>query len=509
MVVQIGDPQHLLPSNTNESEGAAVLQAVYSTLITYDPETNEPVNLIAESIESEDQTTWTITLKEGWTFHNGEPVNAESFVRSWNYAAYGPNAQLNAHFFDRIQGYEEVAPPDPDGEEGPQQAPEPTAETLSGLRVIDELTFEVTLSAPFASFPIMLGYTAFAPMAEECLADVEACERHPIGNGPFMFAEDSEWIPETQARLELVRFEDYGGEPAKLDRLIFQVYDDIVTAYEDFEAGLVDVVRNVDPSLIEQARQDYPDTFINVPIATMGYLAFPTYDPRYADPRLRHAISMAINRQEIIDAIWNGTYEPATSVASSLVAGHREDACGELCEYNPDEARRLLDEIGGFEGTMELWYNAGAGHDQWMEALGNQIREELGIEFELHGELQFAQFLDRREALEMTGPFRSGWIMDYPSLENFLRPLFGTGASTNDTGYSNPEVDALIDMGDQAATLEESIQYYQQAEDIILQDMPMIPLWNYAEALVYSPEFENVIYNPVEQNLDWAQITVA
>src|SRR5688500_11440294 len=137
-----------IPANTNEVCGGNPLDSVLAKLVRYDPKTAEPTNEIAESIESNDSKTWTIKLKDGWTFHDGTPVQAKNFVDAWNWGAYGPNAQLNSYFFEPIQGYDEVHPADPDGAAGPQQAPAPTADKMSGLKVVDDLTFEVTLSQP-------------------------------------------------------------------------------------------------------------------------------------------------------------------------------------------------------------------------------------------------------------------------------------------------------------------------------------------------------------------------
>jgi ABC-type oligopeptide transport system substrate-binding subunit len=112
VVTAAGEPEHLTPPNSNESEGNQVLSALFSQLIEYDPVTSEPTLVVADSITTEDGgTTYTITLKDGWTFHDGTPVTAESFVKAWNYAAKGANAQSNNGFFNNIVGYTEMNPP--------------------------------------------------------------------------------------------------------------------------------------------------------------------------------------------------------------------------------------------------------------------------------------------------------------------------------------------------------------------------------------------------------------
>src|SRR5918912_2295041 len=110
-VVKIGiaEPEHLIPTNTSETSGSQVLAALYAPLVDYDAD-NKPYEVQAESITSTDNKTWTIKLKDGWTFHNGEPVTSDSYINSWNYGAYGPNAQNNGYFFSNIEGYDAVAP---------------------------------------------------------------------------------------------------------------------------------------------------------------------------------------------------------------------------------------------------------------------------------------------------------------------------------------------------------------------------------------------------------------
>ncbi|WP_029723979.1 ABC transporter substrate-binding protein, partial [Salinispora cortesiana] len=130
--VYASEPAFLLPSNADDEPSIYVVRQLYRGLVKYNADTGEPENDLAESIESDDQKLWTIKLKDGYTFDNGEPVNADSFIRSWNYAAYAPNAQNNGYFMKRIAGIDEVLPKDPDGE-GPAEAPAPSAETMSGL----------------------------------------------------------------------------------------------------------------------------------------------------------------------------------------------------------------------------------------------------------------------------------------------------------------------------------------------------------------------------------------
>ena len=490
--VYVCEPEHLIPQNTNETCGAEVLNALFTPLVNFDPATSEPRygdesdDSVAASIESEAQQTWTITLKEGWTFHNGEPVDAASYARAWNAGAYSPNAYGNSYFFENIVGYEDLQSPlDKQG----NPTGEPVAKEMSGLRVIDDLTLEVELKAPFSQFPLTLGYTAFYPLPEAYEDDPKAFEESPIGNGPFQMV--GEW--DHNRGIEVQRYEEYAGEPAKAGGVEFTIYSDVNTAYNDLLAGNLDIMDSIPPERLADAESTFGDRFIERPSSSFTYLGFPLYDKRFDDVNLRRAMSMAINREAIIDAIFNGAYQPAGSVVSPVVAGAREDPCGEWCDYDPDEAKRLFDEAGGYDGTLTLWFNSGAGHEEWMESVSNQLRTNLGITDIEFKSLEFAEYLSLLDAEKITGPFRLGWVMDYPSPQNYLEPIYSTNGSSNNFGYSNEEVDALIEEGNAAESIDAGIESYQAAEDLILEDMPNIPLWFGKVQAAHSEDVDNVV----------------
>ncbi|WP_209307564.1 ABC transporter substrate-binding protein [Geodermatophilus sp. DF01_2] len=493
--IYIGEPENpLIPGNTNETEGGQVVDSLWTGLVEYDPDNNEAVYTgVAESIESDDQQTWTVTLKDGWTFHDGSPVNAQSFIDAWNYVAYSPNAQGNSYFFANIAGYENLqAPTDP--ATGEPTGEPPAATEMSGLRIIDDLTFEVELATPYAQWPTTTGYTAFFPMPQVFFDDVEAFGEQPVGNGPFQAEEP--FVP--GQGITLTRYEEYGGErPANADAVEYRVYTEINTAYTDLQGGSLDIVDQVPPDAIASVAEEFGDRYIENPRGDITSLGFPTYDARFADPNVRKAFSMAIDREAITEAIFLGTRTPAASFVSPVVNGYREDAC-DVCELNVEEANRLLDEAG-FDRSqpVDLWFNAGAGHEEWMQAIGNQLRENLGVEYQLRGDLQFAEYLPLQDAQGMTGPFRSGWIMDYPVMENFLGPLYSTSAlppgGSNSVFYSNPAFDQALAEGNAADTDEAAIEAYQTAEDILISDLPAAPLFYGVIQGAHSEDVTNVV----------------
>jgi ABC-type transport system substrate-binding protein len=496
------EPAFLLPSAADDEPSIYVIRQLYRGLVKYNAETGAPENDLAESVESTDQKLWTIKIKSGYTFENGEPVNSDAFIRAWNFAAYSPNAQNNAYFMGRIAGIDDVSSTDPD-DDGPKPAPEPKAKELSGLKKVDDLTFTVELTEPFSGFPAQIGYSGFFPMAQACVDDHEACNEKPIGNGPYKI--EGTW--EHNVGITLARSDTFAGEKGKPDKILYRIYAEVDAAYAAFQAGELDVLYTLPPARYKEAKSTFGDRMYERPSDSFTYVGLPVYQDEFKDKRIRQALSLSIDRQGIIDAVFDGRFSPATGFVSSGFEGYREGTC-KYCTQDVAKAKQLLQEAGGWKGgKLQLWANAGAGHEQWLQAVGDQIKAALGIDYELKVNLQFPEYLATGDAKKFTGPFRLGWGPDYPYIESYLQPLYGTDAGNNSSGYSNPEVDKFITEGDSAATMSDGIASYQKAEDIIGEELPVIPMWFGKVAAVYSDNVETFVWNAIS-DADYGQMTM-
>ena len=474
------EPQNsLVPTNTNEVGGGKILDLIFSGLVYYDAE-GAPHNEVAESIETEDGQNYTITLEDGWTFTNGEPVTAQSFVDAWQYGALLSNEQLSSYFFEDIEGFS--------FEEDSE---------LTGLEVVDDLTFTVALKAPRADFPLRLGYSAFFPLPEAAFEDMEAFGENPIGNGPYMM-EEGGWEHNIQA--ELVPNPDYAGDRvAQNGGVTVKFYDSQDSAYNDLLAEQLDVLDAIPDSAFATFEQELGDRAVNQPAAVFQSFTIPQGLEHFSGEEgilRRKAISMAINREEITETIFQGTRTPASDFTSPVIAGWSEDIAGsEVLEYNPDEAQALwaeADAISPYTGAFTLAYNSDGGHQAWVDATTNSIRNTLGISAE---GAPYALFADLRQDVTdrtITGAFRTGWQADYPGLFNFLGPIYATNAGSNDGDYSNPEFDQLLAEGSEATSVEESNEAFQQAQEILFAELPAIPLWYANVTGGYAPTVENV-----------------
>ncbi|HEX2361098.1 MAG TPA: ABC transporter substrate-binding protein [Jiangellaceae bacterium] len=495
-------PQNpLVPANTNETCGGDPLDAVFSKLVRYNPDTAAPELEIAESIESEDNITWTVKLKDGWTFHDGTPITAQSFVDAWNWGAYGPNAALNSYFFSLIgiEGAAEVAGEDANGDEVITEDEAPVTE-MSGLTVVDDLTFEIKLVAPKSDMPTSLGYTVFAPLPQAFFDDPEAFGTKPIGSGPFSVVEYNENVD-----LQLTAYPEYAGDTQpQVKDVTFRIYTDQNAEYNDLLADNVDVMTQLPESSLagEQFKTDLGDRFIERETGVIQTVTFApdAVDPSMSNIDLRRAISKAIDRDLIVENIFQGNRTPATGWVSPVVDGFKADQCGEWCTYDPEAAKQHLEDAGGFDGTLTLSYNADADHQGWTEATCNSIRNAIGIDCVATPVVDFATFREQITNREMKGIFRTGWQMDYPTIENFLGPIYASAAccgnGSNDGDYQNPDFDAKLAEAAQAPTPEEAITLYQEAEAMLAEDLPSLPMWYGKTIAGYSNNVENVKITP-------------
>jgi oligopeptide transport system substrate-binding protein len=488
--VSSSEPEAFAPtSSCYSSDCSQIISLVWTGLLRVDPETSEQQLQMAESIESEDGQNWTVKLKDGFTFHNGEPVDAASFVRAWNYAAYAPNATQLGFFLANVEGYDDL------------QGEKPKAEEMSGLTAPDDLTIEIALTKPFSQLPLVLSYTPLgAPMAQACLDDVKACNEQPIGNGPYEFAEA--W--QHNESITLAKYADYSDEETAglADGITFKIYADLKTAYRDFQGGSLDIVEP-DPSQTPQARTAYPDQILEVDSGSYAYFGFPLYEEAFSDVRIRQALSMSIDRQAIIDRVLDGRFVPALDVISPFVPGSREDAC-ETCTYDPEAAKALFDEAGGIPGNkINIWFNNDGGHEDWVQAMAQGWQNDLGLDYEFRSQpfTPYLAALGTRSSVD--GPYRLGWLPDYPSPQNYLDPLYGSGSS-NYGDWKGPEHDQFLDLvaeGDAAPTVEDGLPSYQAAADVVLDNQIVIPLWFGRTFIISSENVENVQYSPTDQML--------
>jgi len=476
------EPQKpLIPGNTNEVGGGKIIDLIFAGLIYYGGD-GSVHNEVAESIETVDPQNLTVTLADGWTFTDGTPVTANSFVDAWNYAANLDNEYLNSYFFEDIEGFSWDEP----------------VEAMSGLKVVDDKTFTITLNKPASDFAQRLGYSAFYPLPQAFFDDPAAFGENPIGNGPYMLDGEGAWQHNVQ--IDLVTNPDYNGSRTPQNGgVTFRFFETQDAAYAALQGGDVDVIDGIPDAALASYESDLGDRAVNQPAAIFQSFTIPDRLPHFAgeEGKLRRAaLSMAINRDEITQIIFQGTRTPASDFTSPVIDGWSDSLEGaEVLAFNPDEAKKLwaeADAISPWDGTFRIAYNADGGHQSWVDATVNSIKNTLGIEAEGKAYATFKEIRDEVVADAIDSAFRTGWQADYPGLYNFLGPLYATGAGSNDGDYSSADFDSLLAEGISATDPATANDLFQQAQEVLLADLPAIPLWYSNVNGGYSENVSNV-----------------
>ena len=439
----ITEPDAIVPGDVVDPGGLTVVDTLFDSLTAYDSD-GGVVPAAAVSWEPDPSATeWTFALRPGATFHDGSPVTARSFVDSWTRAAR--RGAAGYHLAD-VAGYDRVSA-------DPQAA-------FTGLAAVDDATLVVRLSHPLADFPAVVAHPALGPLPPAALTAPDLAAGfadRPVGNGPFQMRVDEPWV---RGRfLRAIRFDQWlgGPRPAALDEVLFQ-FDDPDTAYVAFQQGRRDFAE-VPAGALAQARRRYPvapDGYSGPGLLTgltgsLYYLGMNLAAPPFTNVEVRRALSLAVDRDMLARATREGNAQPALAAAPRSVPGARFRNCQD-CRHGPEEARRLFAAAGVTE--LELWFNQGGGHERIVGLLADQL-EAVGVTLRtrspelLPGQAPLPAYLDALRTGQAS-LFRFGWTVDYPTLDNALRPIFsGAAAGVDGAGnygrFADPEIDGLLD----------------------------------------------------------------
>ena len=506
-----GPAEHLDPALSTEVSASQVGESLYDglTQVNYtDPENPEVQGQVAESWEgNDDATEWTFTIRDDLFFSDETQVLPSSFERAWERASDPDFAGDYSYLFSFIEGGQEKL----DG----------AAEEISGIEADDDaMTLTVTMSAPYANFPAVAGFKLFAPMPEavEELEDQNEWENGlMVGNGPFMLDEprnDQEVVLVPNPQWDGTKYDEGLELPEQpfLDKITFVVSADEDTAYNSFEAGEAQV-GPLPAGRVQQAADQYAST-LDDPVLGAYYFQINDRDPRIGGEEnllLRQAISQAIDREEINEAVYEGTRTTATGITPPGIPGFEEGLC-EFCAYDEAAAQAAYDEWtangGALDGPLPIQFNADAGHEPVVQIVIDNLAQ-IGIEATaepIPSETYFGQMAEGGCVI-----CRSGWIADYPTYDNFMFDLFHTTAlDGNNYGFSNEEFDTLIDDAKSTVDAGEQADLFHQAETILLNDtIGTIPINWYRGDYVYNgDEIANLQQNP-DLHIEWETVSLS
>jgi oligopeptide transport system substrate-binding protein len=433
---------------------------------------------------SADGLVYTFHLRPDATFHDGSPVDADSFVRGWRRVADASRPTPSAaHFLlERIVGFAEA-----------QQG-----QAFSGLVVVDPLTLQVTLDTPIADFPAIVSHPGLAPVPTSAVDDTEAFQAEPVGNGPFRMSEP--WQRDRFVRLEA--WPGYWGRGAMLDEVVFRIYtgeDAIETGYADFGDTLD--VAEVPAGQLRAAVDEFgaagdrrPGVIDGVKLITAFY-GFNTRKPPFDDPTVRQALSLLIDRDAIADQILDGERVAATSVVPPGTPGYTPVDCG-FCAYDPARAQQLI--AGRQIGPIELYYSEDLAHDPVAQRVKRDVDAALGPDTLVLKPLPQRDWLQAIRLGE-AGMFLSGWLAEYPAADAYLHPLFSRATLGQDNLflYDSQPVDDLLGQARRELDATRRADLYRQAEAIVLTDMPVAPLFFYRHSRVVADHVHGYVMSPL------------
>jgi oligopeptide transport system substrate-binding protein len=474
----IVEPTAIDPYNSQESEGILVTKQIFTGLVEIDNATSEIKPGVAEKwSKNADCTQWTFNLRPGTTFSNGDPVNADAFIRGWTRAAKQSAASDVAYHMAGIAGYDDLHGT------GAAGAAPPKATTFSGLSAPDPNTLVVKLSSADCEFDKKTLQPVMSPVpASAGEANNKAFNDMPIGNGPFKMKEP--WRHDQG--ITLVRNDGYFGDKAHLDEVdltILPSQDAAEAEYKGVQSGQFDYGR-IPPTLLPQAKDTFQPKggFITKVSYGINYMLVNTVNPPLNKADARKAISLAIDRDAIISGVFKGFQTKATSIIPPVMkAFYQPDVCDTCAKPDVAKAKQLAASAGLTPGTkVHLAFNTGGGHEAWVQAVQQQLEKNLGLKVDLQPS-PFAELLTKEKANNASGLFRAAWSADYPSAENFLFPLLSEKSlppGDNRGRYVNKAFDDLLSQARKAGDEAQRASLIKQAEKIAIgDDMALIPMW--------------------------------
>ena len=463
-------PITLDPAISADMSSHTYVMQIFSGLVRLDQEL-EIVPDIAESWDkSPGGKVYTFHLRQGVKFHNGREVKAADFKYSWERACDpGTGSGTAATYLGDVVGAKDMLA----GEAG----------EISGVVIIDEYTLQVTIDAPKAYFLDKLAYsTAFVVDR----ANVESGQYwwlEPNGTGPFKLRE---WTPGQQLVLE--RSEIYYGEPARLQSVIFSLLAaDPMALYETGQIDVAPVYLAYIDEVSDETNPFHLELAIT-PELSLYYIGFNTVRPPFDDINVRRAFCLAVDKEHIIRVILRDMVSEADGILPPGMPGYNEALDG--LAYSVEEAKELIaaSKYGDASNLPPITLTVdGYGNNipSYLGAIIQEWEQNLGVEISVRQlETESLLYNLKEEKDEM---FTMGWIADYPDPHNFLDVLFYTGSEVNISEYSSASLDALLDQAAIEQSRTDRLAMYQQAEQLVVDDAPCVPLWHGTNYILVKP----------------------
>jgi oligopeptide transport system substrate-binding protein len=500
----VSDPESLDPHKARSTQAGDVLRDIGEGLLSYSP-TGELVPGVArEWTMSSDARSFTLYLRNDARWSNGDPVTADDFVFSFRRLIDPTTAAFYANLIADIENARAII----DGELPPEEL---------GVEAIDALTLVIRVEQPTPYMLSLLALPSTFPVhraSVEQYGDSFAKAGTLVSNGAYTL---DEWVPGSV--LSLSRNEYYWNNGATaIDQVRHHVLTQPMTELNRYRAGELHITGTVPADNFSQLRDEYPGELRVAPSLGIYYYGFNLTRPPFKDrPRIREALSLAVDRDRIVENITGRGEAPAYSFVPPGVANYeprRLEYADQSQARRNDHARRLMTEAGyGPDNPLqiELRYNTSDIHRRIALAIQAMWHEVLGVETTLINE-EFQVLLANMRAAEVTQVFRTSWLGDYNDAHTFLSILH-TGHASNMPRYSNPEFDSLMQSAATQSNPDLRRSYLEEAERVLLSDHPFIPIYFLVSKHLVSPEVQgwgdNVLDYHYSQHLSLAPANAA
>jgi oligopeptide transport system substrate-binding protein len=464
------DPLTLDPALISDAGSHDFILQIFSGLVTLD-DNLQPVPDIAKSWTiSADGTVYTFTLKQGVKFQDGHDVTANDFKYSWERACNpATGSQTAGAYLNDIVGVEDMLAG--------------KATSLSGVKVINNSTLQVTIDAPKSYFLYKLTYPTAFVVDKNNVNQGTDWWKQPNGTGPFKL---QTWVPNTS--FILARNPLYYGDVAKVASVEYKLWAGVPERL--YETGDIDAA-DVSLPYIDEVTDPagpYLSQLTVTPELSFSYLGFNCTKPPFDDPKVRQAFSMAVDKNKLVSLVFSDMVDKADGILPPDMPGYNSQLQG--LEFNPQQALELIKEskygsVANLPPIVLTTAGYGGAVGSYLEALVNEWRTNLGVEVTIR-QIDPERFLyDTKD--ELDNMFDSGWSADYPHPQDFLDILFASNTENNYGGYSNPAVDDLLAQADMEQDNAKSLALYQQVEQIIVNDAAVLPLWFGKEYTLVKP----------------------
>ena len=471
------EPSSLDPHKVESDVENNIISDLFEGLVSVSP-TGEIEPRLAEKWENKDNTVWTFHLRPGVTWSDGTAITAQDIVWSWQrlvspltaspYASYPGNMHI-------VNGAEIAQ-----GKKAP--------ETL-GVKALDDATFEVTLTQPNAAFLAMLAHPSLVPLDKVLISrygDKWTKPEHIVTSGPYKL---SQWV--VNERIVAERNPRYWDNAhTVINKVTYLPISSETADVNRYKAGEIDIVYTVPINQFAQLKKTMGDQLDVSPQLATYYYEFNTTRPLFNDPRVRRALNMALDKDIIAEKVLGQGQRPAWLISQPDIGGvklHNPEYASWPRDKRIAEAKKLLSEAGYNEThplVFNLLYNTSESHQRIAIAASSMWKKNLGVEAKLQNQ-EWKTMLDAMHTHNFDA-VRYAWIADYDDAATFLNN-FRTGDSENTSQYSNPAYDEALRNAAKASDTTARGKFYQQAEDLLGQDVPSIPVYHYVRTHLVKP----------------------